>query len=412
MKPCSVFLFRIGEDKLQIAKTLYSYPDRIVIKSFHECETTGFRGGVVSDLEAAGEEVEDLFRRAEMSLEHFEPPLYVVVDELPLRTYVHQSAISISRSGRTIGHLDTRRVVELTRKTAMIPLDQTIIFTVPEEYRVDDMGEILNPFGLEGRRLGAKLFLYTLEHTAFQNLRKVFYRSGLESIELLPASWMVAQGILRESEMRGKTLLIDLEGNHTAISLVNRFAPIMFNLIPQGSDRILQQLADDYDLSLGEAKRLGERFGTLELQSGFDAGKVPLPTRRGEAVKTVELEHFQKKIHESSVQLLKTLKSEIDKILAIHPDVASFVVTGQVFAMHGFLELAQSEWSLQAPVRFGLATGVEGDKDIVTHPARTALMGAARWIASEKTRHIAELEERGLFHRQFERVKIWIQRYL
>lgn len=412
MRPCNIFIFRIGANKLQIAKTLYSYPDRIVVNSFHERDTIGFRGGVVSDLEVAGEEVEDLFRRAGMSLELFEPPLYVVVDELPLRTYVHQSAISISRSGRTIGHLDTRRVIELTRKTAMIPLDQTIIFTIPEEYRVDDMGEILNPFGLEGKRLGARLFLYTLEHTAFQNLRKVFYRSGLESIELLPSSWMVAHAILRENEMRGKTLLVDLEDNHTAISLVNRFAPIMFSLIPKGSDGILQQVADDYDLSLGEARRLGERFGTLELQGGLGSGKVPLPVRQGEALKAVELEHFQKKIYDSAISLLKSLKSEIDKILAIHPDVTSFVVTGQAFAMHGFLELAQSEWSLKVPVRFGLSTGVEGEKDIVTHPARTALMGAARWVASEKTRHIAELEERGLFHRQFERVKLWIQRYL
>ena len=145
----------------------------------------------------------------------------------------------------------------------------------------------------------------------YSNIQKVFYRSGIADIQFLPECWMVAQGILREDELRGKTLLVDLEDSHAGILLVHRFAPVYNKIAPYGADRALSGLAEDFKLDFSELRNLKERFGSLDEQSGFGGGRIPLPADKTGGVKTIEAEDFQKRIYDSSVTLLKKLGSEI-----------------------------------------------------------------------------------------------------
>ena len=94
-----------------------------------------------------------------------------------------------------------------------------------------------------------------------------------------------------------------------------------------------------------------------------------------------------------------------------NPDLSSVVVTGPGFAMDGLSELAQDIWSIKDPLRFGLPYGVEGEKSIVTNPANIALMGALRWITSEKTKQHLEIEAQGLIQRQLERLRGWLRKH-
>ena len=105
------------------------------------------------------------------------------------------------------------------RPRRLLPMDREVIHVLPQEYIVDDQEGILDPLGLEGRRLEAKVHIVTAAVTSAHNIVKCVNRAGLEVEDIVLGNWPRVRPRLPEERELG-AVIIDIGGGTTDIALL------------------------------------------------------------------------------------------------------------------------------------------------------------------------------------------------
>ena len=76
-----------------------------------------------------------------------------------------------------VTHVDVERVIDAARAVP-IPADQKILHILPQEFMIDNQEGILDPVGMSGVRLEARVHMVTGSVSAAQNMIKCVHRCG------------------------------------------------------------------------------------------------------------------------------------------------------------------------------------------------------------------------------------------
>ena len=199
----------IGTTKLVALRAAFGADGALRVENWQRKDPSGFDKGLVRDSELATDEIRDLLEKAAEDTEWFNRPLYGVISNPAIKTYRVSSSVYFPGT-KVIGELDVDRVISQTRAVATIPLDEVILCSVPQEYLVNDLPEVKDPVGLEGRRLSVTLHLFTMPITAYQGLQRLFDRLEVETELLIPRGLASATLLLKEEEKRDGVLLVDV----------------------------------------------------------------------------------------------------------------------------------------------------------------------------------------------------------
>ncbi len=135
----------------------------------------GFDKGFVKSLDKAAASFEAILKKLfEGSQVPDEFEVSVVLNNPKLRTYSFSSSQYFQGFHRTVSNQEVRSVVRQTRSIATLPLSEFVLQALPESFLVDDREGIRNPLGLEARRLGVTLKIFTMNFEDFKNISKAF----------------------------------------------------------------------------------------------------------------------------------------------------------------------------------------------------------------------------------------------
>ena len=98
-----------------------------------------------------------------------------------------------------VTHGDVDHVMEAARAVA-IPSDQQIIHILAQEFIIDGQEGIVDPIGMSGVRLEAKVHMVTGAVSAVQNIEKCVRRCGLEVDEVILQQLASSFSVLTEEE--------------------------------------------------------------------------------------------------------------------------------------------------------------------------------------------------------------------
>ena len=136
--------FYLGASKLVLCRVDFSRPQEPKLIFFEERPSEGFYFGKINDLELASRQVMSLLEKAELN--SF-PELTIILSHPGIKGHCFSSSIFYSSPKKQLMQEELDEVVRQTRNVSMVPLKETILQSIPQEYWVNDARGILNPIG-------------------------------------------------------------------------------------------------------------------------------------------------------------------------------------------------------------------------------------------------------------------------
>ncbi len=313
----------------------------------------------------------------------------------------------VAVKSREVADSDVKRVLDAARAVA-IPMDREVIHVLTQEFIVDDQDGIIDPLGMAGVRLEAKIHIVTGAVTSAQNIIKCANRAGLDVCDIVLESLASSEAVLSEEERNLGAALIDFGGGTTDLAVFSRGTIKHTSVLALGGDNLT------YDISIGlrtpkaEAEKIKIKYGcALSSMIGKDE-TVEVPGVGGRKPRVLS-RHILGEILEPRVEEIFSLvhgelvRSGHDSIIN-----SGVVITGGSAELAGIPETAEQIFN--APSRIGYPQGITGLVEVVNKPMYATavglvLYGAKRLKEGKKFR----IRDTNIFGRVMDRMKRWFK---
>ncbi|MCP4681432.1 MAG: cell division protein FtsA, partial [Desulfobacterales bacterium] len=234
------------------------HPDGIEIVGMGSYPSEGLRKGVVINIEKTVHSIKEAVEEAETMAGCEIRSVYAGIAGGHIEGFNSHGVILLKQ--KEVTKKDIERVIESASAVA-IPMDREVIHTLVQEYIVDDQDGILDPMGMSGVRLEAKVHMVAGAVTSAQNIIKCANRAGLDVCNIVLESLASSEAVLSKEERNLGAALIDFGGGTTDMAVFSRGAIKHTSVLSLGGDNLT------YDISVGlrtpklEAEKIKIKYG-------------------------------------------------------------------------------------------------------------------------------------------------------
>jgi cell division protein FtsA len=330
----------------------------------------GLKRGVVVDIEATVQSIQRAVQEAELMAGCEVRSVYTGIAGSHVRSLNSHGIVAIRDS--EVSQADVERVLDAA-KAVVIPADQKILHVLPQEFMIDNQGNIREPVGMAGVRLEARVHIVTSAMSATQNIIKCVRRCGLEVNDIILEQLASSHAVLADDEKDLGVCLVDIGGGTTDIAVFSDGAIQYTAVIPIAGDQVTNDIAMALRTPTKAAETIKMQYGCAfsELAStGQMIDVLSVNERPGRKISVKALADVISARYEELFSLVRheLRRSGFDEMLA-----AGMVLTGGASSVHGALELA--EMSFEMPVRQGFVPAIPGLPDTMTSPSWATAVG-------------------------------------
>jgi len=289
-------------------------------------------------------------------------------------------------------------------KAIVIPIEREVIHILPQEFLVDDHGGIKDPMGMSGVRLEARAYIITGTISSIQNIVKCTNKNGIKVQELVLKNLASAESVLTEDEKEMGSVLIDIGGGITDITVFVKGTVRHCSSIPIGGDHITSDIAIGIRTPISEAEEIKKKYGNAS-SSEIPEDAVIETSNIGNKKKQIISQNTVARIIEARIEeTFGLIKQEIAGTGYMKFLPAGVVLTGGTSLLKGIAKEAQNIIGL--PVRIGSPINVEGINE-VKNPIFAAGIGMIQFEAKGKmNRFKGKGEKKNLLNFIF-KIKDW-----
>ncbi|MDY6973555.1 MAG: cell division protein FtsA [Thermodesulfobacteriota bacterium] len=388
-KICAV----VGEDR----------PDGVEIIGMGTHPSEGLRKGVVINIEHTVNSIKEAVEEAETMAGCEISSVYAGIAGGHVKGFNSHGVIALK--DKEVTKKDIDRVIEAASAVA-IPMDREVIHTLVQEFIVDEQNGILDPLGMSGVRLEAKIHIVTGAVTSAQNIIKCANRAGLDVCDIVLESLASSEAVLSEEERNLGAALIDFGGGTTDMAIFSRGAIKHTSVLTLGGDNLT------YDIAIGlrtpklEAEKIKIKYGCglSSLIRKEETIEVPGVGGRKPRVLSRQIlgEILEPRVEEIFSMIYRELaRSGYEDALS-----SGVVVTGGSSELTGVTE--QAEQIFRTPARVGYPQGISGLVEVVNKPMYATAVGLVLYGAktSKKARKF-RIRDTNIFNRVMGRMKRW-----
>jgi cell division protein FtsA len=342
----------------------------------------GVRGGLVVNLEAAGDSIGNAVHAAEqMAGERIER---VVVNQSGGFSASRIVQAEIGIAGHEIGEADRREVLE--RGYQMRGSDDSqVIHSIPIAFSIDGSRGIRDPRGMVGERLGVNMHLVTASAASVRNHSAAIGRAHLSVDALVVSPYAAGLACLVEDEMDLGVTVIDMGGGTTTIGVFHDGNMVFADTVPVGGGHVTSDIARGLSTPLAHAERLKALFGSAIAATRDERETIAVP-QIGEE-EDGHVNHVPKSL---LVSIVAPRIEETFELVRDRLEVSGFdklagrraVLTGGACQLHGVRELAAL--ILDKQVRIGRPLHIGGLAESTHGPAFSTTAGLLHFAVSEK----------------------------
>lgn len=340
------------------------------VVGYGEAKNAGMRKGEVSNLAGPAEAIDRMLGEVERMSGYEVNSAYVSINGSQVMSTKANGMIAVGGEAHEINESDLLRV-EDSAVTGRIPANREVLDVLPLEYALDGQAGIKDPIGMTGARLEVKANVLSALAPNVANLKKATDGASVTAKRLIPSVMAAAKAVLNERQMENGVAVIDMGGATTSVAVFEEGDLQYVGVIPVGSNNVTNDLAIVLQIDTAEAEDIKLRFVTGDFpESDKDIivkrGKDEIVFSRNEVNEIV-----QARLSEIFGEVRNLLKAEnYDRRL---PE--GFVLTGGGAKMKDLAVFAKQE--LEAAVKVGKPTGLNGIADAVCKPEYAAAVGLA-----------------------------------
>lgn len=365
----------------------------------------GLRKGVVINIEKTVNSIKEAIEEAETMAGCEIGSVYAGIAGGHIKGFNSHGVIALKEKEVTKKDID--RVIEAASAVA-IPMDREVIHVLTQEFIVDEQDGIMDPLGMSGVRMEAKIHIVTGAVTSAQNIIKCANRAGLDVCDIVLESLASSEAVLSEEERNLGAALIDFGGGTTDMAVFARGAIKHTSVLALGGDNLT------YDISIGlrtprmEAEKIKIKYGCALPSTIGNDETIEVPGVGGRKPRVLSRQILGE-ILEPRVEEIFTL-IQSDLLRSGYEDLinSGVVITGGSAELNGITEIAEQVFN--APCRVGYPQGIGGLVEVVNKPMYATavglvLYGAKRSKGGKKFR----IRDTNIFSRVTERMKKWFK---
>ncbi len=394
----------IGTTKI-CAVVAEARPDGIEIIGMGSHPSDGLRKGVVINIENTVNSIKEAVEEAETMAGCEIGSVYAGIAGGHIKGFNSHGVIALK--DKEVTQKDIDRVIEAASAVA-IPMDREVIHTLVQEFIVDEQDSIVDPLGMSGVRLEAKIHIVTGAVTSAQNIIKCANRAGLDVCDIVLESLASSEAVLNKEERNLGVALIDFGGGTTDMAVFSRGAIKHTSVLPLGGDNLTYDIAVGLRTPKVEAEKIKMKYGCSLCSLIGKEETIEVPGVAGRKPRILS-RHILGEILEPRVEEIFTLiHGELVRSGYENTISSGVVVTGGSAELPGVAEMAEQIFN--APARIGYPRGIEGLVEVVNKPMYATAVGLVLYGAKRaKKAKKFRIRDTNIFNRVMGRMKRWFK---
>jgi cell division protein FtsA len=366
--------------------------------------SVGLRKGVVVNIDNTVDSIQKAMEEAELMAGCEIGSVFIGIAGGHIKGFNSHGVIAVK--GQEVSQEDVDRVIDAARAVA-IPLDREVIHILPQEYIIDEQGGILDPVGMTGVRMEAKVHIVTGAVTAAQNLIKCANRAGLDVVDIVFQPLASAEAVLTQEEKDLGVALVDFGGGTTDLALFTESAIKHTAVLGLGGNNLTNDIAVGLRTPIKEAEQIKISHGNC-LNSLVDKDQIiEVPSVGGRKPRLLS-RHILSEILEPRVEEIFTLiDQEIERTGFKELLASGVVITGGSALLPGIAEIADQVFQL--PTRIGFPQRITGLVDVVNGPMFATAVGLVLYGMEHQPQKKFRIRDGNIFNRVTLRMKSWFK---
>jgi cell division protein FtsA len=365
----------------------------------------GLRKGVVVDIDATVDSIKHAVEEAELMADCEITSVYAGIAGSHIRGLNSHGVVAVK--DREVREGDVKRVIDAAKAVA-IPMDREVIHVIPQEFIIDDQDGILEPLGMSGVRLEAKIHIVTAAVTSAQNIVKCANKAGLNVMDIVLEPLASAEASLQDDERDLGVCLIDIGGGTTDLAVFSDGSIKHTSVMGLGGYHISNDIAVGLRTPFEEAEKIKKKFGVAASRFLPSDDVISVPSVGGRRPRQVSRKILCEIIEPRVDEILSLARQSLVGAGLENRIPSGVVLTGGCSALEGMLDLAEEIF--EAPVRPGIPSDIGGLQDVVRSPMFTTGVGLALFGASQgRTRRQTRfrIRDESIFGRVKQRMRDW-----
>jgi cell division protein FtsA len=338
---------------------ILSVPDKtkqaIEILGVGVAESEGLNRGVVVNIDKTVKAIRKAVEQAEQQSGLKSNKVTVGIAGDHIQSTLSHHIISVSNPQKEITKEEVDRLIKEASKIPL-SLERKIIHLFPQEYIIDGQDGVIEPIGMSGVRMEAKIHIVTGMATAIDNIYKCINRAGLEVEELILEPLASSYAVLSEDEKEVGVALIDIGGGTTDIAIFVDNVIKYTDVIALGGSLLTDDVRRVLNIVKNEAERIKREYGHCFLKSLHKDDILQIPPVGGRTPKEIKKSDLVLILQSRMTEILKFVNTALINSGFKDQLGAGVVITGGTTLLTGIDELAEEVLSL--PVKIGIPTGI------------------------------------------------------
>jgi cell division protein FtsA len=364
----------------------------------------GLRKGVVVNIESTVNSIQKAIEEAELMAGCEIKSVYAGIAGSHIKGFNSHGVIAIK--GREVGQNDIDRVIDAARAVA-IPMDREVIHILPQEYIVDDQDGILDPLGMTGVRLEAKVHIITGAVTSAHNIIKCCNRAGLDVCDIVLESLASAEAVLSDEEKDLGVALIDFGGGTTDLAVFTGGSIRHTSVLGLGGNNLTNDIAVGLRTPMAEAEKIKVRHGCCLNTMIQKDQTIEVPSVGGRKPRVVSRYILSEILEPRVEEVFSLIDQEIIRSGFKELVAAGLIVTGGSALLEGIPEMAEQIFNL--PTRVGYPKGVTGLVDVINSPMYATAVGLLIYGLNNEPERKFRIRDEHIFNRVTNRMKRWFK---
>ncbi len=338
----------------------------------------GFRRGQIVNIEEATNSLIASIEAAERMASVPIRKAYVGIVAPHLASLKSTGVVAVTEPEKEITPLDVEKVLEAARAVSL-PKNTTVLHVVPRQFIVDGQEGIIDPLRMTGVRLEVLATILTASAAALNNLRKALLEAGITPLDLVYSGFASAETVLSPTEQELGSVLLDVGGTVTSVTVFNDGAPVFVKVLPVGSVNVTNDLAIGLRLPLEEAEKLKIFLSQKRKKpvKNRSLAEIGINSRREIDFEVALNGIVQPRLEE----ICQLTRDELQKAKLLGATPAGIVVTGGGGFLPNLEVIAQRIIGL--PVRIGQPRQLGGIAEEITTPAYSSALGLLEYAAKK-----------------------------
>ena len=380
-------------------------PDGVEIIGIGTHPSEGLRKGVVINIEKTVNSIKEAIEEAETMAGCEISSVYAGIAGGHIKGFNSHGVIPLK--DKEVTRKDVDRVIEAASAVA-IPMDREVIHVLTQEFIVDEQDGIMDPLGMSGVRLEAKIHIVTGAVTSAQNIIKCANRAGLDVSDIVLQSLASSESALTDEERNLGVALVDFGGGTTDMAVFSRGSIKHTSVLALGGNNLTYDLSIGLRTSSRDAEKIKMKYGCAVSSMIGEDETVEVPGVGGRKARVLPRRILGEILGPRVEEVFSLIHGELLRSGFSEMINSGVVVTGGSAELSGIAEMAEEIFKTQA--RIGYPREIKGLVEVVNKPMYATAVGLVLYGAKRsKEGKKFRIRDTNIFGRVMDRMKRWFK---